>query len=103
MALSNQPAHLDPTTLSTIVTHDSFKNSPPEWIVLAAKCGTAYLIASKWDFNESTTEGETRNATLSLASDASDQIALLRDGKQIVLYVKYPGNPTKDTLNVCMP
>jgi hypothetical protein len=101
--LAPSTAHLDPATLSTIVTHDNFEKSYPEWLVLAAKCGTTNLDKSKWDFSESTTPGVVRNATLTLAADASDQIGLLQAGNQIVLYVKYPGNPVIDVLNVRMP
>lgn len=100
MALSPQPVELDPVTLAGKVTHDNFEKSKPEWSVYAAKHGTANLDKSKWDFNESNTAGETRDATLTLASDAADQIALLHEGKQIALYVKYPENQFIDTVNV---
>jgi hypothetical protein len=106
MSLKPQPVILDPTRLCGDVTHDNYDVSKKEWVVLAAKAQSGvYLDKSRWDFNESERQGATRDATLSLARDATDQIELLRCGEQITLYITYnSGNPGKpiDSLAVRM-
>jgi hypothetical protein len=102
MALSPQPLELDPNTFSGVVTHDNFTESPPEWAAYAAKSEGLYLDQSRWGFTESPTTGLTRDATVTLDSTANDQIDLLKAGKQIALYIAYPGIRRVDTLNVCL-